>query len=206
MDTLLAQMRSQHPQIRLFDLQRQMALYEVDKFIADRKAIRVDAVASASHERLMGAGEIGQATNRGTQHMVGVQVTIPLSSGGYRSAKQEEAIVLADRVLLERDQAVYALERGILSASAMLSAAEAKLSMLNQALESSQARLLETRKAHANGARSTLELLGAEDAVLELRKALFQEKIAVVRARTGLMANAGQLSESELLKMNQYLY
>lgn len=205
-DTLLAQMRSQHPQIRLFDLQRQMALYEVDKFIADRKAIRVDAVASASHERLMGAGEFGQATNRGTQHMVGVQVTIPLSTGGYRSAKQEETIVLADRVLLERDQAVHALERGILSASAMLSAAEAKLTMLNQALDSSQARLLETRKAHANGARSTLELLGAEDAVLELRKALFQEKIAVVRARTGLMANAGQLSESELLKMNQYLY
>ncbi len=205
-EPLIEQMRRQHPQIRLFDLQRQMALYEVDKFVADRKAIRVDAVASASHERLGGAGEMGQAANRGTQHMVGVQVTIPLSSGGYRSAKQEEAIVLADRVLLERDQAVQALERGVLSARAMLAAADAKLSMLNQALESSQARLLETRKAHANGARSTLELLGAEDAVLELKKALFQEKIAVVRARTGLMASAGQLSDDELLRMNQYLY
>ena len=205
-EPLIEQMRRQHPQIRLFDLQRQMALYEVDKFVADRKAIRVDAVASASHERLVGAGEMGQAANRGTQHMVGVQVTIPLSSGGYRSAKQEEAIVLADRVLLERDQAVQALERGVLSARAMLAAADAKLSMLNQALESSQARLLETRKAHANGARSTLELLGAEDAVLELKKALFQEKIAVVRARTGLMASAGQLSDDELLRMNQYLY
>ncbi len=205
-EPLIEQMRRQHPQIRLLDLQRQMALYEVDKFVADRKAIRVDAVASASHERLVGAGEMGQAANRGTQHMVGVQVTIPLSSGGYRSAKQEEAIVLADRVLLERDQAVQALERGVLSARAMLAAADAKLSMLNQALESSQARLLETRKAHANGARSTLELLGAEDAVLELKKALFQEKIAVVRARTGLMASAGQLSDDELLRMNQYLY
>ncbi len=204
-EPLIEQMRRQHPQIRLFDLQRQMALYEVDKFVADRKAIRVDAVASASHERLVGAGEMGQAANRGTQHMVGVQVTIPLSRG-YRSAKQEEAIVLADRVLLERDQAVQALERGVLSARAMLAAADAKLSMLNQALESSQARLLETRKAHANGARSTLELLGAEDAVLELKKALFQEKIAVVRARTGLMASAGQLSDDELLRMNQYLY
>lgn len=205
-EPLIEQMRRQHPQIRLLDLQRQMALYEVDKFVADRKAIRVDAVASASLERLVGAGEMGQAANRGTQHMVGVQVTIPLSSGGYRSAKQEEAIVLADRVLLERDQAVQALERGVLSARAMLAAADAKLSMLNQALESSQARLLETRKAHANGARSTLELLGAEDAVLELKKALFQEKIAVVRARTGLMASAGQLSDDELLRMNQYLY
>ncbi len=205
-EALIEQMRRQHPQVRLLDLQRQMALYEIDKFVADRKAIRVDAIASASHERLVGTGEMGQAANRGTQHMVGVQVTIPLSSGGYRSAKQEEAIVLADRVLLERDQAVQALERGVRSAAAMLVSAEAKLSMLNQALESSQARLLETRKAHASGARSTLELLGAEDAVLELKKALFQEKIAVVRARTGLMASAGQLSDDELLRMNQYLY
>lgn len=205
-EPLIEQMRRQHPQIRLLDLQRQMALYEVEKFVADRKAIRVEAVASASHERLVGTGEIGQAANRGTQHMLGVQVTIPLSSGGYRSAKQEEAIVLADRVLLERDQAVQALERGVLSAAAMLAAADAKLSMLNQALESSQARLLDTRKAHANGARSTLELLGAEDAVLELKKALFQERIAIVRARTGLMASAGQLSDDELLRMNQYLY
>ena len=205
-EPLIEQMRRQHPQIRLLDLQRQMALYEVEKFVADRKAIRVEAVASASHERLVGTGEIGQAANRGTQHMLGVQVTIPLSSGGYRSAKQEEAIVLADRVLLERDQAVQELERGVLSATAMLAAADAKLSMLNQALESSQARLLDTRKAHANGARSTLELLGAEDAVLELKKALFQERIAIVRARTGLMASAGQLSDDELLRMNQYLY
>lgn len=64
-EPLIEQMRRQHPQIRLFDLQRQMALYEVDKFVADRKAIRVDAVASASHERLVGAGEMGQAANRG---------------------------------------------------------------------------------------------------------------------------------------------
>ncbi len=203
---LIDLLRRQHPQLRLFDLQRQMALYEVDKFIADRKAIRVDAVASASHERLMGTGEIGQATNRGTQHMLGVQVTIPITTGGLRSAKQEEAIVLADRVLLERDQAALTLERGVQSGHAMLASAESKLEMLNQALQSSQARLLETRKAHANGARSTLELLGAEDAVLELRKAVFQEKIAVIRYRSAVMASAGQLTEEELARMNQYLY
>jgi hypothetical protein len=103
-----------------------MALYEVDKFSADRKAIRVDAVASASHERLIGTGEIGQATNRGTQHMLGVQVTIPITTGGLRSAKQEEAIVLADRVLLERDQAALTLERGVQSGHAMLASAESK--------------------------------------------------------------------------------
>lgn len=203
---LIDTLRRQHPQLRLFDLQRQMALYEVDKFVSDRKAIRVDAVASASHERLIGTGEIGQATNRGAQHMLGVQVTIPITTGGLRSAKQEEAIVLADRVLLERDQAALILERGVQSSYAMLASVESKLEMLNQALQSSQERLVETRKAHGNGARTTLELLGAEDAVLELRKAVFQEKIAVVRYRAGLMVSAGQLTEEELLRMNQYLY
>lgn len=64
----------------------------------------LDLVAQAGRERLSGSGDFGKAANGSGNRMVGLQVTVPLYTGGMREAREQEALrginkarALADR-------------------------------------------------------------------------------------------------------------
>ena len=82
-----------NPDIRLQTLAVDSARAEVRKH-SRRAAPTLDLVAQAGQERLHGSGDFGRARNKSLNAMVGVQLNVPLWSGGMRSAKEGEALAL----------------------------------------------------------------------------------------------------------------
>lgn len=205
LEAALRQMATAHPQLRLLDLQAQIAQTQAQGFPEGRDAARVSAVARAGHQLSTGKGvfPLGQ---QGAEHYVGVEITVPLLTGGMRQAQAREALARADHLVATREQARFALEQSIREIWFHLEASKSRLQALEQALSASQSRLDATRKSHAQGMRSTLELLGAETDRVSAEKAVFQERLGILVNRARLSAAVGVMSEEDLVRIDQFLH
>jgi len=202
---LVARMRSDHPKLKMLDLQAKAAQEEINKFGSGNQSVRVEAIGQASFEHLNGTGQYGSASNTASQQMVGVQVTVPISTGGFRSARQDEAIARAEKIRFEFDQAALEMERQLRAVWHVIHASSARLSALQSALDASNQRAAATRQAHSRGARSTLELLAAESDLVAAESAVFHERVSLVANLARLSFAAGDISEETLQAVNQYI-
>lgn len=189
-------MRLQHPQIELYGHKRQIAVWEVDKYGQAQEAMQVSAVGQARLDWTSGSGAYGHARQFGTEQRVGVQVSIPLSSGGFRSAKQLEALQSVEKISAEQSQVSLELEQRIRSAWHAMEVAGQRLPLLEETQRLSASRRDQTRRAHADGSRSTLERLMAELSAIDAVHALKMERLAIAHAHLGLASASGMLSES----------
>ena len=100
----LDQAAAANPGLRQQTLAVEVARQDVAQY-ARGAGTTVDLVAQASREHLSGSGRYGHGSNTAQQHMVGVQVTVPLYTGGQRSARQQELLHLQTKAEAELDRA-----------------------------------------------------------------------------------------------------
>jgi outer membrane protein len=205
LDQLVDDSKKGHPLLRAVDLRRQISLLEAKKYSSGQEGVRVSAVGSVGFDGATGYGDYGHASQTSANQFVGVQVTVPLSTGGYRSAKAQELAIEADRLLDERAQRALELEQGARAAHLSAQASRARLDVLAQRLQTAKRRLADTEKAYQQGARSTLEWLAAQSSVYEAEGQLFLERLAIARQLARRQAQAGQLNEEHLGQLTQYL-
>ncbi len=93
----------ENPQVRLAEAQLLHAEQEARKSDA-LFGPRVDLVAQLGRERLSGSGDFGGARQTGTQRSIGVQLAVPLYTGGMRSARQDESQALAQQARAELER------------------------------------------------------------------------------------------------------
>lgn len=158
----------------------------------------VDLIAQAGRERVGGSGDFGSAGNTAANRMIGVQVTLPLYSGGWRSAHEQEAQRRIEQSDAELDRARQQVAQQVRAAWLGLQAGAARVQALGEALAASDARLDATRVGHEVGERTTLDLLNAENDLAAARLALAQARVGLWLQRLQLAALAGQLDESLL--------
>lgn len=151
------------------------------------------------------SGDFGAASNTSRQQMIGLQLNLPLYTGGYRSAKLEESLRLQDKADAEIAQSQQQIAQQIRAAWLGLQIGTARLSALAQAVTASQARLDATRLGRQVGDRTTLDLLNAENDASSADLALLQARIDVLQNRLRLQALAGQLDETRLQTVNVLL-
>jgi outer membrane protein len=199
-------MRLQHPQIELFGHKRQIAVWEIDKHGQAQEAMQVSAIGQARLDWTSGPGTHGHASQFGAEQRVGVQVSIPISSGGFRSAKQLEALQAVEIISAEQSQVSLELEQRIRSAWHAIDVAGQRLPLLEETQRLSASRRDQTRRAHADGSRSTLERLMAELSAIDAAHALKMERLAIAHARLGLASASGMLSESFLQELHRLLH
>ncbi len=205
-DGLINELRNRHPQLRLLDAQYRIAVQERDRYLQGQQGAKVNLLGQAGYDHLEGAGAFGIGSSRVAQYLVGVQVNIPLSTGGLSESRSQEAALSAERIKTERDRTALDLEREARAAWSRLGSVPARVAALERSLASSRLRLAETRKAHGVGARNTQELLMAEAAAIDAERMLFLERIGQARSRTRLAAASGLLSEQVLGEINEFLY
>jgi outer membrane protein len=162
-------------------------------------------VGSVGFDRAEGYGDYGHASQTSANQFVGVQVTVPLSTGGYRSAKAQEMAIEADRLMDERAQRALELEQGARAAHLAAQASQVRLDVLAQRLATAKQRLVNTQKAYEQGARSTLDWLAAQSAVFDAEGQLYLERLVIARQLARRQAQAGQLLEAQLGQLDQYL-
>jgi outer membrane protein len=204
LEAALRQMTINHPQLRLFDLQAQTAQTQAQMFPEGRDALKVTAIARAGHQLSTGK-TLFPWGQQGGEHFVGIEVSMPVLTGGVRQAQSREAAARAEHLVALRDQTRLGLEQSIREIWFYLEASNERLRALEQAYTASQSRLEATRKSHAQGMRSTLELLGAETDRVSAERAVFQERLSLLLNRARLAAATGVLSEEDLTRVDAFL-
>jgi outer membrane protein len=197
----LAEVRSSNLQLRLLAANTEVARQEAAKHGA-MAAPSLDLVAMAGQDRLSGSGAYGSASNGLNNSMIGVQLNVPLYTGGYRSAREQETLRLADKSVADTERHAQQVAQATRTAWLGLTVGASRLSALNEALRATRARLDATRLGRKVGDRTTLELLNAENDAAVAELAVQQARVALLLDRLRLAALAGQLDETQLRAVN----
>lgn len=201
LDPWLAEAQAGNPMLRQQQLAGEIARQEAAKYSLGASP-RVDLVAQAMADRLSGSGDFGSASNHLSNQAIGVQVTIPLFTGGWRDAKQSEALLLADKAGAELSNARQQVAQQVRSSWLGLSLGAQRVQALGEALKASNSRRDATRLGHEVGHRTTLDLLRAENDGAAAQLALAQARVGLWLDRLRLAALAGQLDEAALGSAN----
>ena len=182
-----------------------MARLEAQKYRA-AMAPKLDLVAQAEQQRLSGRGDYGSgALNRQTHALLGVQLTVPLSTGGWHSAKEAEALAQWSAAQAGLDAAREALSRQVHATWLGLNTGRAQVEALQEALTASRARQDATRTGYEVGQRTLLDLLHAENEQAATELALAQARSQLLLARLQLAQLGGTLDETALAQANASL-
>jgi outer membrane protein len=204
LDLWLGQAQSGNPALRSQLLAVEVARQEAGKF-SRRASATVDLVAQAGRDRLSGVGDFGSASNSATNHMIGIQLSVPLFTGGYRSAKEDEALRQADKAAAELDRLRQQVAQQVRAAWLGLNVGAKRVRSLDEALRASVSRADATQTGRDVGQRTTLDLLNAENDGAAARLALAQGRVALLLDRLRLAALVGQLDEAALSAANAEL-
>lgn len=196
LDQWLADAQASNPGLQLQTLQVRMAEQESAKHTA-LGAASVDLVAQAGRDRLSGRGDFGDASQQASQRMVGVQLTVPLYTGGWRSARHDESQALLSEAAARREQAWLDVAQQTQAAWLGLTVGDSRVKALASAQRASRERLEATRLGQQVGHRTTLDLLNANNDAAQSELALAQARIDQVLMRLRLAALAGHLDDPE---------
>lgn len=192
-----------NPGIRLQQLAADLARAEADKHRASA-APRLELVAQAAQDRLSGSGDYGSgARNKDRRALLGVQLTVPLYTGGYRSAKEDESLARWNEAQARLDATREQVARQVHAAWLGLRSGEQQVQALQQALQASRARQDATRTGYEVGHRTLLDLLGADNDLAATQLALAQAMSRLLLAELQLAQLAGRLDEAALRRASQ---
>jgi outer membrane protein len=166
---------------------------------------KVSVVAELGSNSLRGNGDFGAADITDRQANISVQASMPLFTGGLRSAQRHEAQALehkADAELTATDQQVRQQAR---AAWLGLTTAAARVRALERLHGSTLDRLGATRLGVEIGDRTALELLNAEADFLRSGTDFQKAQSEWLLAELQLQAVAGALSEADLERVDRYL-
>ena len=193
----LGQAEAHNPGLRQQALAVEVARQDVAQY-ARGAGTTVDLVAQASREHLSGSGRYGHGSNTAQQHLVGVQITVPLYTGGQRGAREQELLHLQAKAEAELDRTRQQVAQQTRAAWLRLQAGQARTGAQDAALRASQARLDATQLGRQVGDRTTLDLLNAQNDAAGAELALAQLRTSLTLERLRLLALAGQLDERAL--------
>jgi outer membrane protein len=204
LDQVLIRVRESNTGLLLKKAQGDLARQEVKKHQVSG-GVTLDLVALAGRERLSGEGDFGPASNTQRQQMLGLSLNVPFYTGGYRSAKLQEAISAQAQAEAEFDLAVQQTQQQARAVWLALQTGPARLSAMQAALKASLARLEATRLGRQVGDRTTLELLQAENDAAQAELSWLRAQTELLTTRLQLDALMGQLSALSLQAINAQL-
>jgi outer membrane protein len=159
-----------------------------------------DSDATQTNNGLTGPADASQ-----TQDTIGVQVTIPIFSGGATQSRVREQVHLHRAARERLEGAMRAAERETRDAYLGVLAEKARVQALQQAVKSSQTALEATEAGFEVGTRTTVD-------VLDARRRLFEAQRDFARSRYDYLINivrlesaTGGLKQEDLAAINGYL-
>lgn len=169
----------------------------------------LDLVGRLSDERLRGdgphvsGGQDARATAR--SQWVGLQLQVPLYTGGMDSARHREASLALQAALARQQEVDELVVRDVRAAWLGVQSAQAQVAASLQAQRSANERLGATRTGHDVGHKTVLELLDAERDALQAQLQAVAARHQWVLAMLRLDFLGGRLDEAALARANAWL-
>lgn len=187
----------------------QLAIAQAGAEIADREVARnrgghlptVDLVANYSQNNTGGV-----MANDTTNKSIGVQLNMPLFSGGAVNSRWREAEANRERATQELENARRNVEQQTRQAYLGVVSGIAQVQALKQALTSSQSVLDASKLGQEVGVRTNLDVLNAQQQLFSTRRDLYQAQYNYLMSELRLKQAVGTLSEADLSKVNQALH
>lgn len=142
---------------------------------------------------------------RATQHQVGVQLTVPLYSGGAIDSRVTEAIANMNKAEADMQAASRQAATDAQQAFAGVTNGLAQIEALNVAVESGQSAVKGNRVGYKLGIRINIDVLNAEQQLFTAQRDLSKARYETLLQGFKLKAAAGILSEADLRAVNAML-
>jgi len=148
---------------------------------------------------------VNPADRDGTEDSIGVQVTLPIYSGGATSSRVRQRVYLhrAARERLER--ANRETERAARDAYLGVMSEMSRVKALKQALESSKTALQATEAGFEVGTRTTVDVLDARRNLFEAQTNYSRSRYDYILNVLNLQLATGTLKQEDLQEINGYL-
>lgn len=201
-DPWVALGEQQHPAIRNASINLQLAELETDKARAARLPT-VDAVASVGAAR--NVGNAVQFPGNGTSGSIGLQLTLPLYTGGATEARIRETLRLADKARDDLDAAKRGVAQNTRTAFYAVESGRAQAKALEAAEASSQLALEATQLGYKVGVRVNIDVLNAQTQLYQTQRDLSRARYDVLVGGLRLRLAAGTLAAGDLAAVNRLL-
>jgi len=192
------------PQLAIGRLAVASAAAQVKQYDA-LNAPRVSLVAQVGRDYLHGGGQTAATDITTRDASVGVQISIPLFTGGLRSAQHHEAEALQHEAEAQLDGSELLVRQQTRAAWLELSTAAARVQALQRLQASAASRLDATRVGAAVGGRTALELLMAEADYQRAGADFTHAQSEWFLAQLRLKGQTGELSAADLQQIDQRL-
>jgi protease secretion system outer membrane protein len=136
---------------------------------------------------------------------IGLQLNVPLYSGGYTSAtvRQAEAkLNFAEEKLTDKRRTI---SNDIRKYFNEVNNGIARIEAKSLAVTSNEIAVIGTQKAYESGIRSNVEVLNAQEKLYSAKRELAQERYKLVYNRIMLRQSAGLITEADLAETSQIL-
>lgn len=202
LESWLERSRQHNPQLAELDLRLQQAKTEVRKN-RSLHGPKIELVAGYQKED-SGGGPMYQAFDADGSS-IGLELRVPLYSGGAISHKVTESLYQSQSLEHQREAAARQLEQQTRTAYLGVVNGLALVKALSQALNSSASSVESTETGLSVGVRTQLDLLNAQQQWFSAKRDLLAARYAYLLNGLQLQAAAGQLQLEHLEQINQLL-
>lgn len=183
----IAQAEAANPQLRSLQAQVDTATKEIEKANAGHKPT-LDAVAGWARSDSDTVTNVNTVYN---QKYVGLQLSVPLFAGGYVSSTVRQAVADQERARESLEAARRNLGVKVYEQYRAMTEGVLRVAALAQAVRSAEQALQSSRKSFAAGARTTVDVLNAEQQRTLAARDLAQARYLYLLSRIRLQALAG---------------
>ncbi|MEO7711279.1 MAG: TolC family protein, partial [Caldimonas sp.] len=194
----------QHPTIRRAQLALEIARLETTKARAAALPT-IDAVGSVSGGRGAIGGSLGSQPGNSSSASVGVQLNMPLYTGGQIQNRIKETLVLEDRSLNDLEAARRGVSQATRQAFYTLKSGAAQVRALEAAESSSLLALEATQLGYRVGVRVNLDVLNAQTQLFQTRRDLARARYDVLVGTLRLRQAAGQVTAQDVAAVDRLL-
>ena len=181
----------------------ELATLEVDRNRAAKEPV-VDLTASFGHGEGFGLSTAFPSTSL-RQGIIGVQVSMPLYTGGLIESRVREALSNQDRFRQDLELAKRTAAQAARTSFLNVSNGIAQVRALEQAVVSAEVALASSKLGMEVGVRTNVDVLNAQQLVFSARRDLASARYAVLTNTLRLKAAAGILTDADLEAVNRVL-
>jgi len=200
-DDLVGRAAQEHPSVRRARVAFDVAQLETEKARAQRLPT-VDAVASAGGGRGTIAANV---TGYNSVASIGLQVNVPLYTGGQVQNRIRETLVLEERSRNDLEAARRVVTQTTRQAYYTLQSSTAQVKALEAAEASSQLALEATQLGYRVGIRVNVDVLNAQSQLYQTRRDLARARYDLLLGTLRLRQASGRLVPSDILGIDALL-